>query len=129
MVCQPVTPYCRFFSVTPERLVRNGLYKDLAIALMDGRHRDVSMALLAQKLGGKQQRGLVGRIGISTASSRLKNSTSQACAELSSRLKSSTSRASVDGSEGTPSGGPLRRHATIRAVTDFPRCCVARNHA
>ena len=41
----------RFFETTPSDLIRDGLYKDLALALMCGRHRDVSIALLAKKLG------------------------------------------------------------------------------
>ena len=38
-------PFAHFFMTTPKDLVDSGLYKELAVSLMGGVHRDVSMAL------------------------------------------------------------------------------------
>ena len=41
----------RFFSVTPEDLIRNGLYRSIAVPWYPGAHRRVSCAVAAQALG------------------------------------------------------------------------------
>ena len=41
-----------FFGTTPQELINNGLYSDIAIALHLPPHRDVSFTLVAQALGG-----------------------------------------------------------------------------
>lgn len=44
--------------MTPRDLEDDGLYHDLAVALMAGIHRSVSMGLLARKLGAQTRRVL-----------------------------------------------------------------------
>ena len=64
-------PY-RFFDVAPDDLVADGVYNSLAIALMGGRHREVSMALLAKELGAtKKQRFLSLQKRMSVVSTRI----------------------------------------------------------
>ena len=47
---------CRsIISTTPLDLIDDGLYNDLAIPLMRGKHREVSVALLAKRLGARQR--------------------------------------------------------------------------
>lgn len=41
-----------FFGTTPQELINNGIYSDIAIALHLPPHRDVSFTLVAQALGG-----------------------------------------------------------------------------
>lgn len=45
--------FARFFQTTPEDLLADGIFKDLAIAFYPGPHRDVSSALFAKAIGGK----------------------------------------------------------------------------
>ena len=40
-----------FFGTTPQELIDEGIYKEIAIALHTPPHRDVSLALVAQALG------------------------------------------------------------------------------
>lgn len=55
-VDRPTTrPPRSFFTTTPEDLIKDGLYKDIALALMRDEHRAVSMALLAKKLGATRR--------------------------------------------------------------------------
>jgi len=42
----------KFFETTPEELILDGLYRDLAILLFPGRHREASIISLATRLGG-----------------------------------------------------------------------------
>lgn len=46
-----VLPCRSFFATTPLDLIDDGLYNDLAVPLIPGRHFDVSIALLAKRLG------------------------------------------------------------------------------
>ena len=61
-----------FFHTTPTDLLNDNIYSDLAIALMSGKHREVSMQLLLKKLGAKRRskrfRVLSGRADRPTAS-------------------------------------------------------------
>mmetsp|Transcript_16065 Transcript_16065/g.36663 ORF Transcript_16065/g.36663 Transcript_16065/m.36663 type:complete len:138 (+) Transcript_16065:3-416(+) len=41
----------KLFQTTPQDLIHDGLYKELAIMLADGEHRKVSYALVAKQLG------------------------------------------------------------------------------
>mmetsp|Transcript_10123 Transcript_10123/g.30017 ORF Transcript_10123/g.30017 Transcript_10123/m.30017 type:complete len:139 (+) Transcript_10123:611-1027(+) len=43
--------FSKFFETTPQELIAGGLYKDLARSCFAGRHREVSLALLAKSLG------------------------------------------------------------------------------
>ncbi|EOD27539.1 hypothetical protein EMIHUDRAFT_468827 [Emiliania huxleyi CCMP1516] len=43
--------FSKFFETTPQELIAGGLYKDLARSCFPGRHREVSLVLLAQGLG------------------------------------------------------------------------------
>ena len=48
--------FAHFFSTTPQDLIVNGLYKDLALAYHPGHFRPVSVALVAKKLGATASR-------------------------------------------------------------------------
>ena len=45
-----------FFATTPQGLIEEGIYKEIAIALHTPPHRAVSLALVAQALGATRQR-------------------------------------------------------------------------
>mmetsp|Transcript_47468 Transcript_47468/g.153751 ORF Transcript_47468/g.153751 Transcript_47468/m.153751 type:complete len:153 (-) Transcript_47468:128-586(-) len=49
-------PFSRFFETTPQELIADGLYKDLAKSCFPGRHRKVSLVLLAKSLGATPAR-------------------------------------------------------------------------
>jgi len=58
--------FSKFFEVTPQELIADGLYKSLARSCFPGRHHPVSLALLAKDLGATPvQSGSVGRISAS----------------------------------------------------------------
>ena len=64
-----------FFGTTPEGLIEEGIYKEIAIALHTRPHRAVSLALVAQALGATKdaarqaaRRGNVNRLSFSSAS-------------------------------------------------------------
>jgi len=59
-----------FFGTTPQELIDDGIYSDIAIALHTPPHRAVSLALLAQALGATKGKGRLSRISaaLSTAS-------------------------------------------------------------
>ena len=64
-----------FFATTPQGLVDEGIYKDIAIALHTPPHRAISLALVAQALGATKdaarqaaRRGSVNRLSFSSAS-------------------------------------------------------------
>ena len=66
-----------FFATTPQRLIEEGIYKEIAIALHTPPHRAVSLALVAQALGATKDaarqaarlgRGSVNRLSFSSAS-------------------------------------------------------------
>ena len=44
-----------FFGTTPQALIDEGIYKDIAIALHTPPHRAISLALVAQALGASKQ--------------------------------------------------------------------------
>ena len=73
MTC-PLPRFCRFFEITPDDLIRDGLYKKMAVALHTGRHYMVSLAMLGKSLGAVQ-RGKWGRYlsKVSTNASRAGN--------------------------------------------------------
>ncbi|EOD17232.1 hypothetical protein EMIHUDRAFT_445249 [Emiliania huxleyi CCMP1516] len=48
--------FSKFFEVTPQELIADGLYKDLARSCFPGRHHPVSLALLAKDLGATPAR-------------------------------------------------------------------------
>ena len=50
-------PFARLFQTTPKDLVDDGLYHDIAIALYDGPHRAIGVAMLGQALGARSQVG------------------------------------------------------------------------
>ena len=50
-------PFARLFQTTPKDLVDDGLYHDIAIALYDGPHRAIGVAMLGQALGARSQIG------------------------------------------------------------------------
>ncbi|EOD35728.1 hypothetical protein EMIHUDRAFT_362902, partial [Emiliania huxleyi CCMP1516] len=52
--------FSRFFEVTPQELIAGGLYKDLAKSCFPGRHRKVSLVLLAKSLGATPARSRAG---------------------------------------------------------------------
>eukprot|EP00964_Phaeocystis_antarctica_P005331 scaffold2916_cov70-Phaeocystis_antarctica.AAC.2 len=55
---------CEFgelFGTTPQELIDDGIYSDIAIALHTPPHRAVSLALVAQALGATQGKGLLSR--------------------------------------------------------------------
>jgi len=59
----------RFFEVTPQELIADGLYKSLARSCFPGRHHPVSLALLAKDLGATPARsGSVARVSRLSAS-------------------------------------------------------------
>ena len=65
-----------FFATTPQGLIEEGIYKEIAIALHTPPHRAVSLALVAQALGATKdaarqaaRRGSAGRATFSSASS------------------------------------------------------------
>lgn len=47
-------PFVHFFSSTPSDLVDDGIYKQLAVAMLPGRHRDVSLVLALKSLGASR---------------------------------------------------------------------------
>ena len=58
--CDPARAGCefaKFFTTTPEDLLAEGLYSQLAIALQPGAHREVSLALCAKSLGAIEKGG------------------------------------------------------------------------
>ena len=55
-------PFSRFFQTTPEDLVRDGLYKKIAIAAQPGVLRDVSLALVAKGFGAVPKRGVLANV-------------------------------------------------------------------
>ena len=64
-----------FFATTPQGLIEEGIYKDIAIALHTPPHRAVSLALLAQALGATKdaarqaaRQGRASRVSFSSAS-------------------------------------------------------------
>ena len=64
-----------FFATTPQGLIDEGIYKEIAIALHTPPHRAVSLAVLAQALGATKgaarqaaRRGSVNRASFSSAS-------------------------------------------------------------
>ena len=64
-----------FFATTPQGLIEEGIYKEIAIALHTPPHRDVSLALVAQALGATKdaarqaaRRGSANRRSSSSAS-------------------------------------------------------------
>merc|ERR1712086_912379 len=64
-----------FFGTTPQGLIDEGIYKDIAIALHTPPHRAISLALVAQALGATKdaarqaaRRGSVNRLSFSSAS-------------------------------------------------------------
>ena len=64
-----------FFATTPQGLIDEGIYKEIAIALHTPPHRAVSLAILAQALGATKgaarqaaRRGSVNRRSFSSAS-------------------------------------------------------------
>jgi len=67
-------PFSRFFETTPDDLIRDGLYKKMAVALHPGPHYMVSLAMLGKSLGAVQ-RGKLGRYlsKVSTNASRAGN--------------------------------------------------------
>ena len=57
--------FARFFQTTPGDLIDDGIYSEIALALYDGVHREVSLRLVAEKLGargGRSRFSLVGRL-------------------------------------------------------------------
>ena len=65
-----------FFATTPQGLIEEGIYKEIAIALHTPPHRDVSLALVAQALGATKdaarqaaRRGSANRRSSASASS------------------------------------------------------------
>ena len=57
--------FARFFQTTPGDLIDDGIYSQLALALYDGVHREVSLRLVAETLGargGRSRFSLVGRL-------------------------------------------------------------------
>uniref|UniRef100_A0A0D3KZR9 Uncharacterized protein n=2 Tax=Emiliania huxleyi TaxID=2903 RepID=A0A0D3KZR9_EMIH1 len=48
--------FSKFFETTPQELIAGGLYKDLAKSCFPGRHRKVSLVLLAKSLGATAAR-------------------------------------------------------------------------
>jgi len=46
--------FARFFDLTPDDLIRDGLYKKIAVAFHPEPHREISIALLAKELGYKR---------------------------------------------------------------------------
>ena len=50
--------FSHFFSTTPQDLIADRLYKDLALAYYPGHFRRVSLTLIAKKLGAVSQHGL-----------------------------------------------------------------------
>ena len=53
--------FSTFFRTTPEDLIRDGLYKKLALAAMPPPLRDVSLALIAKEFGATTQKNLLGQ--------------------------------------------------------------------
>jgi len=51
-----------FFGTTPQELIDDGIYSDIAIALHTLPHRAISLALVAQALGAIKEKGRLGRI-------------------------------------------------------------------
>eukprot|EP00964_Phaeocystis_antarctica_P104175 scaffold69313_cov66-Phaeocystis_antarctica.AAC.5 len=51
-----------FFGTTPQELIDDGIYSDIATALHTPPHRAVSLALMAQALGATQGKGRLSRI-------------------------------------------------------------------
>ena len=57
--------FARFFQTTPGDLIDDGIYSEIALALYDGVHREVSLRRVAEKLGargGRSRFSLVGRL-------------------------------------------------------------------
>ncbi|EOD33036.1 hypothetical protein EMIHUDRAFT_364102, partial [Emiliania huxleyi CCMP1516] len=52
--------FSRFFETTPQELIAGGLYTDLAKSCFPGRHRKVSLVLLAKSLGATPARADAG---------------------------------------------------------------------
>ncbi|EOD07115.1 hypothetical protein EMIHUDRAFT_448489 [Emiliania huxleyi CCMP1516] len=71
--------FSRFFEVTPQELIAGGLYKDLAKSCFPGRHRKVSLVLLAKSLGATPARS---RAGLLASGSVVEGSTSLAMRSL-----------------------------------------------
>ena len=55
-----------FFGTTPQGLIDEGIYKEIAIALHTPPHRSVSLALVAQALGATKAARLAARRGSSS---------------------------------------------------------------
>jgi len=47
--------FSRFFEVTPKDIIQDGIFDTIATPLMRGQHREVSLVMLAKKLGAKQK--------------------------------------------------------------------------
>jgi len=95
--------FSRMFEVTPQELIAGGLYKDLAKSCFPGRHRKVSLVLLAKSLGATPARSradlLSGSIaeGRTSLAGRSLGGLSRVFAERSSR--SSSEARDVSGGE------------------------------
>lgn len=55
-------PFSHFFSTTPDDIIKDGLYKKLAVACLSEPLRKVSLALIAREFGAEPERGQLSRV-------------------------------------------------------------------
>ena len=104
-----------FFGITPQGLVDEGIYKEVAIALHSPPHRSVSLALLAQALGATKALAR----STSMASISLQMSTMGQGSGLDNTLAAMRIQASLPAPQATPDHLTHRtpcRHVSAQAA-------------
>ena len=84
-----------FFATTPQELINQGLYSDIAIALHTPPHRAVSLALVAQAVGAIKARTNLGEASVSGLQKALSKAKLRRPGSSKRELKTQSSAASL----------------------------------